>query len=368
MKTNKRIVVKVGTSSLTHENGQINLRIIEKLCAVLTDLKNSGNEIILVTSGAIGVGKCRLNLQDKHLTISEKQAMAAIGQGMLLHIYEKAFLEYGQISAQLLLTREDIKNRKRFLNARNTILELLKLGVIPVINENDSVANEEIKFGDNDTLAALIAVLSDAELVILLTDIDGLYTDNPMISSNAEKIQYVEEITPEIEQMAGTALTNVGTGGMHTKIEAAKISTNAGIPLVITSGKDLSALYDIAEDKQVGTYFKATHHPIHARKSWILYGSDQEGYLSVDDGAKYALKRNGTSLLPSGIVSVVGDFERGSIVAVCDLEGKVFAKGITNYSSNFIERIKGQKSAEIAKKFLDYTEDEIIHRDNFGLL
>lgn len=368
MKEKKRIVVKVGTSSLTHSNGQINIRVIDKLCAILTDLKNDGNEIILVTSGAIGVGKCRLNLHDKQLTISEKQAMAAIGQGMLLHIYEKAFLEYGQISAQLLLTREDIKNRRRFLNARNTILELLKLGVIPVINENDSVANDEIKFGDNDTLAALIAVLSDAELVVLLTDIDGLYTDNPMVSKNAEKITYVEEITPEIEDMAGSALSNVGTGGMRTKIDAAKIATNAGIPLIITTGQDLSALYDIAEDKQVGTYFKATHHPLHARKSWILYGSEHDGGLVVDDGAQYALRRNGTSLLPSGIIDVIGEFERGSIVAVYDQDGKIFAKGITNYSSSFINHIKGKKSNDIVNQFLDYTEDEIIHRDNLGLL
>ena len=364
----KRIVVKIGTSSLTHKKGRINLRFIDKLSAVLTDLKNEGFEIILVTSGAIGVGKYRLNLQDKHLSISEKQAMAAIGQGLLLHIYEKSFMEYGQLTAQLLLTREDIKIRKRFLNARNTILELLKLGVIPIVNENDSVANDEIKFGDNDTLAALVAVLCDADLTILLTDIDGLYTGNPHLDKNAKKIDVVEKITVDIEDMAGSALSNVGTGGMHTKIEAAKISTNAGIPMIIASGKNPNILYDMVAGQSVGTLFKATHRPIHARKSWILYGSEEEGVIYVDEGAKKALREHGTSLLPSGIINVSGEFERGAIVAVADIGGNVFAKGISNYSSMFINRIKGLKSNCIYNKYLDYNEEEIIHRDNLGIL
>ena len=368
MSKGKRIVVKVGTSSLTHENGRINLRFVDKLSAVLTDLKNEGCEVILVTSGAIGVGKYRLNLQNKQLSISEKQAMAAIGQGLLLHIYEKSFMEYGQLSAQLLLTREDIKIRKRFLNARNTILELLKLGVVPIVNENDSVANDEIKFGDNDTLAALVAVLCDADLSILLTDIDGLYTGNPHINPNAKKIDVVEKITDEIEDMAGAALSNVGTGGMRTKIEAAKISTNAGIPMIIASGENPAILYELLEGKYIGTYFKATHRPLHARKSWILYGSEEEGVICVDQGAKKALKERGKSLLPSGIVAVQGEFERGAIVGVADAEGHIFAKGISNYSSLFINRIKGLKSNCIYQKYLDYNEEEIVHRDNFGLL
>ena len=239
MSANKRIVVKVGTSSVTHPNGTINLKFIDKLCAALTDLKNEGNDVILVTSGAVGVGKYRMNLQDKQLTISEKQAMAAIGQGLLLHIYEKNFLEYGQMSAQLLLTREDIKIRRRFLNARNTLLELLKLGVIPIVNENDSVANDEIQFGDNDTLAALVAVLSDADMAVLFTDIDGLYTANPALKKDAKKIDMVEKITEEIEIMAGSAISKVGTGGMRTKIEAAKIATNAGISMVVASRNEV---------------------------------------------------------------------------------------------------------------------------------
>lgn len=368
MTTGKRIVVKVGTSSVTHENGQINLRFIDKLCAALTDLKNEGNDVILVTSGAVGIGKYRLHLQDKQLTISEKQAMAAIGQGMLLHIYEKNFLEYGQISAQLLLTREDIKIRRRFLNARNTILELLKLGVIPIVNENDSVANDEIKFGDNDTLAALVSVLVDADLAVLFTDIDGLYTGNPFVDKSAKKISVVEKITPEIEKMAGSALSKVGTGGMKTKIDAAKIATNAGIEMVIASRNDVKSLYEIVDGASLGTTFRATHRPLHARKSWILYGSEAEGIIHVDDGAKRALQEKGRSLLPSGITGVSGEFERGAIVAIAGEDGRYFAKGISNYSSMFISRIKGMKSNCIFEKYLDYNEEEVIHRDNLGLL
>ena len=255
MGAKKRIVVKVGTSSVTHPNGTINLRFIDRLSAALTDLKNEGNDVILVTSGAVGVGKYRMNLQDKQLTISEKQAMAAIGQGLILHIYEKNFLEYGQMSAQLLLTREDIKIRKRFLNARNTILELLKLGVIPIVNENDSVANDEIKFGDNDTLAALVAVLSDADMAVLFTDIDGLYTGNPFEDQNARKIDVVEKITADIERMAGSAISKVGTGGMRTKIEAAKIATNGGIVMVVGSRDDLKTLHEFVGGKRIGTLF-----------------------------------------------------------------------------------------------------------------
>ena len=368
MSANKRIVVKVGTSSVTHPNGTINLKFIDKLCAALTDLKNEGNDVILVTSGAVGVGKYRMNLQDKQLTISEKQAMAAIGQGLLLHIYEKNFLEYGQMSAQLLLTREDIKIRRRFLNARNTLLELLKLGVIPIVNENDSVANDEIQFGDNDTLAALVAVLSDADMAVLFTDIDGLYTANPALKKDAKKIDVVEKITEEIEIMAGSAISKVGTGGMRTKIEAAKIATNAGIAMVVASRNEIGMLHEIVAGKKIGTLFKATHRPLHARKSWILYGSEAEGVVVVDDGAKRALQEKGRSLLPSGIVDVQGDFDRGAIVAIADLQGNRFAKGITNYSSLFVERIKGLKSDCITQKYLDYTEEEVIHRDNLGLL
>ena len=217
-------------------------------------------------------------------------------------------------------------------------------------------------------MAALVAVLCDADLTILLTDIDGLYTGNPHIDKNAKKIDVVEKITIDIEDMAGAALSNVGTGGMHTKIEAAKISTNAGIPMIIASGENPSILYDMVAGLSVGTLFKATHRPIHSRKSWILYGSEEEGIIYVDEGAKKALQERGTSLLPSGIINVSGEFERGAIVAIADIGGNIFGKGISNYSSIFINRIKGLKSNCIYNKYLDYNEEEIIHRDNLGIL
>ena len=260
MSANKRIVVKVGTSSVTHSNGTINLKFIDKLCAALTDLKNEGNDVILVTSGAVGVGKYRMNLLDKQLTISEKQAMAAIGQGLLLHIYEKNFLEYGQMSAQLLLTREDIKIRRRFLNARNTLLELLKLGVIPIVNENDSVANDEIQFGDNDTLSAIVASLIGADLLILLSDIDGLYTDDPRSNPDAKFISLVPEISQKYLNMGKeTSGSSVGTGGMSAKLAAARIATDSGADMVIANGDQVDVIMDIMSGKEKGTLFLA--HP-----------------------------------------------------------------------------------------------------------
>lgn len=368
MKKYKKIVVKVGTSSLTHDNGCINLRFIDRLCATLTDLKNSGHDIILVTSGAIGVGKNRLQFSKTKLSINEKQAMAAIGQGILLHIYEKSFLEYGQISAQLLLTRDDLNDRKRFLTARNTIIELLRLGVVPIINENDSIATDEIKFGDNDTLASLVSVLTESDLTILLTDVDGLYEGNPQLCSCTKKIDVVYQINSDIYDMAGGSLSNVGTGGMKTKIDAASISTNAGIPLVIALGQKPEILYDIVEGKTVGTLFEAKPNILHARKSWILYGSKSDGKLVVDMGAENVLKNQGKSLLPSGILKIEGNFERGSMVEVMNENGKIFAKGITNYSSDMLEKMKGRKTADLAACFNFFNEDEVIHRDNLGLL
>lgn len=366
-----RIIVKVGTSSLTHENGRINLRFIDKLCAVLTDLHNTGIDVILVSSGAIGVGKNRIGLDNfsrhRPLSLSEKQAMAAVGQGILLHIYEKSFFEYGQLSAQMLLTREDVRRRSRYLTARATLLELLRLGVIPVINENDSIANDEIKIGDNDNLASLVGVLCDADLIVLLTDIDGLYTDNPKLTKDAKRIPVVKTITDEILNAAGAALSDVGTGGMKTKLEAARVATNAGIPMIIASGEDPGILYKVIAGEPVGTYFEAAHRTLHARKSWILYGSEPGGTVIVDEGACKALY-SGASLLPSGIVAVEGDFGRDTVIDVSDRSGKVLGRGISHYSAREIDTVKGEKTRSLAEKYRWFIEDEVIHRDNFGLL
>lgn len=250
-----RTVIKVGTSTLTHKTGNLNIRLMEEFCKVLSDLKNAGDEIILVSSGAIGMGVGKLSLQERPQDMPTKQAVAAVGQCELMYTYDKYFSEYGHTIAQILLTGSDLKNEDRSRNFRNTVNRLLELGALPIINENDTVATEEIAVGDNDTLAAIVAVDIGADRLILLSDIDGLYTADPRKDSNATLISVVEAITPEIEQLGGDAGSALGTGGMHTKLNAAKICTENGTDMIIANGADPKILYDIAEGKKIGTIF-----------------------------------------------------------------------------------------------------------------
>lgn len=364
----QKIVVKVGTSTLTHQNGKLNLEQIERLVRQLSDLRNQGKDVVLVSSGAIGAGMGKLNLEERPKTIPEKQAVAAVGQGILLHIYEKMFAEYGQATAQLLLTKADLEHRQRFLNARNTLLTLLKLGVIPIVNENDTVAFEEIKFGDNDTLAALVGTLIDADLVILLTDIDGFYDGDPRKRQDAKRISVVEAITEQIESLAGSVGSKLGSGGMATKISAASIAVNAGIPLMIGHGAEGHIIRKLTSGEDVGTLFLPVEMKPHLRKKWIAFGSHVGGKLIVDDGAKDALLHRGKSLLPSGIVAVEGDFSAGDVVEIVDVQGREFARGISNYSWMELHKIKGQKTKDICP-ILGYKDyDEVIHRDNLSLI
>ncbi len=364
----QKIVVKVGTSTLTHKNGKLNLEQIEKLVRQLSDLRNQGKDVVLVSSGAIGAGMGKLNLEERPKTIPEKQAVAAVGQGILLHIYEKIFSEYGQATAQLLLTKADLEHRQRFLNARNTLLTLLRLGVIPIVNENDTVAFEEIKFGDNDTLAALVGTLIDADLVILLTDIDGFYNGDPRKNKNAKRIPVVEMIDEQIEGLAGSVGSKFGSGGMATKITAASIAVNAGIPLMIAHGAEEHIIRRLTCGEDVGTLFLPIEMKPHLRKKWIAFGSHVGGKVIVDDGAREALIHKGKSLLPSGIVAVEGSFASGDVVKIVDVKGREFARGITNYSASELNRIKGQKSKDICP-ILGYKDfDEVIHRDNLSLI
>lgn len=363
----KRIVVKVGTSTLTHATGKLNLERIEHLVRQLTDLRYQGKEVVLVSSGAIGAGMGKLNLDKRPKTIPEKQAIAAIGQGILMQLYEKLFSEYGQIVAQLLLTKADMDDRRRFLNARNTLITLLQLGVIPIVNENDTVAVEEIRFGDNDTLAALVGTLVDADLLILLSDIDGLYTADPRKYPEAQLLQVVEAVNDTIENAAGDVGSKFGSGGMATKISAAKVATNAGIPMIIANGAEDNIIRRIIHGEQLGTLFAARELKTHLRKNWIAFGSKVEGVIIVDDGAKEALIAKGKSLLPSGILSVSGGFSSGAVVSITDSQGREFARGITNYSQSELEQIKGVKCKEICG-ILGYKDyDEAIHRDNLSL-
>ena len=364
LKSVKRLVVKVGTSTIAYPNGLLNLNRIEALARQLTDLHNSGVEILLVTSGAIGVGVGKLGLKNKPKTIPEKQAAAAVGQGILMHMYEKTFSEYGLTVAQILLTKEDITHRKRFLNARNALFSLLNYGVIPIINENDAVAVDEIKIGQNDTLSAQVASLVEADLLVLMSDIDGLYDSNPRENKTAKLISHVKEINPDIEKAAGGTGSSLGTGGMITKILAAKISTSSSIPMVIVNGQTKNILESVFNGENIGTWFYPKEHKLHARKRWIAFGTTLKGKLIVDKGAANALKTGENSLLSSGIIKIQGRFTLGMIVSIVDEEDMEIGRGIVNYSSEEIDLIKGLKSSEIEEKlgYKDY--DEVIHINN----
>ena len=365
----KRVVVKVGTSTITYSNGKINYEKIEKLARIMTDLQNQGKEMILVSSGAGAAGVGRLGLDAKPSTIPGKQACAAVGQGILMHIYERLFGEYGQVVAQVLLTKADMVNRHSYANARNALQEMISWGVIPIINENDVVAIDEFKIGDNDNLSALVASLADADLDILLSDIDGLYTANPKTHPEAKLVSVVEEVTPAIEATAGGVGSKNATGGMLTKLQAAKNAMSAGIALVIGNGENLEVLRRIMKGEPVGTLFVPRENHLRFRNQWLAFGSKISGQLIVDDGLAKALRQKGScSILPVGITRVEGNFDSGDTVSVLDQEGHELARGMTNYSAEDLELIKGCKTGQIEEKIGYKHYDEVIHRDNLVVL
>jgi glutamate 5-kinase len=362
----KRIVIKVGTSTLTHPTGQLNLNLMERLVRQLVDLHNQGKEVALVTSGAVGAGMGRLGIGKKPASIMEHQALAAVGQALLMQVYEKLFSEYGKIVAQVLLTRTDVSVRGRYLNSRNTILTLLKYRVIPIINENDTVATEELKykFGQNDCLSALVAGLIEADLLILLSDIDGLFTADPHQDPSATLIPIVSEIHPEIIRMAGGSGSTLGTGGMKTKIEAAQMATAAGTSMIIMNGANPSEIQKIFIGEPVGTVFLSNQPLVNSRKHWIAYGPPLNGEIVIDEGAEQALLKNGKSLLPSGIVAVQGEFEEGDLLKIVNQKGEELGRGFTNYGNEPLLKIRGKKSNEIESALGYKITDEVIHRDN----
>lgn len=365
--TAKKIVIKVGTRLLTYETGKLNLGIIEKLVREIADLKNRGLEPILVSSGAIGAGIGRLALKRKPETIQERQAVAAIGQGLLIQFYEKLFAEYGHIVAQVLLTRDDIENRDRYINSRNTLLHLLKFAAIPIVNENDTISTEEIEFGDNDKLSALVATLVDADLLIILTDIDGLYTANPKLDPAATCLPYIEDITEEVKKVAGEAGDMLSKGGMVTKIEAAEIVMASGISMVIANGHEPNVIRRILKGEPLGTFFSPKECNLRSRKRWIAFAQAVKGSILVDSGAAQALSGRGKSLLSIGILHVEGDFLKGETISICNPQGEEIARGLVNYSAAELQKIKGHKSEEV-KRILGYIgNDEVIHRDNLVL-
>lgn len=360
----KRIVVKVGTSTLTYANGKLNLTRMERLVRELADLHNAGKEVILVSSGAIGVGAEKMGIKAAPRTMPDKQALAAIGQGALLHMYEKLFAEYGRIVAQVLLTRDDFMERMRYLNATNALLAILAMEVIPIINENDTVVVEEIKFGDNDTLSALVAGITDADLLIILSDVDGLYDSDPRLNKAAVLQHEVTGITPEMERGAESKGSSFSSGGMATKLKAADMCMAAGIPMVIANNNIENVIRQIVNGNDIGTLFVPREEKMQARKRWIAFGSVPHGRLTIDDGAWSALVKRGKSLLPSGVIAVEEEFERGDVVAVITSGGAEIARGIVNYSAEEIKLIAGHKSGEISKILMAKDYDEVIHRNN----
>lgn len=364
----KRIVVKVGTSTLTHVDGQINLQQMEEIVKDIAELYTKGHEVVLVSSGAVGAGSGRINKKTKPKTLPEKQAIAAIGQVALMHRYEQLFRTYGIVVGQVLLTKDDLTNRKRNLNAKNTLGTLLSMGAIPIINENDTVAVDEIKLGDNDRLAAYVAALIDADILMILTDIDGLYTSNPSKGNGGVLVEKVEKITPEIEAYAGGEGTLFGTGGMATKIMAAKIGTSAGVYVLIGNSHNHSFMVDALRGDVAGTVFIPHNRKIQTKKKWLLISSKAKGKVFVDDGAKDALMNEGKSLLPIGITGTEGSFAKGDVVSVRDAKGFEIGRGITYYGSKEIDKIQGRKTKEIEGILgEDYEYDTVIHRDNLSV-
>ncbi len=364
----RRLVVKVGSAVLAGGGNGLHRPTIRRLAAELTALRRAGREVILVSSGAILAGRAALGLGERPRTIALKQAAAAGGQSHLIRAYEDAFQPHGQRVAQILLTREDLRHRGRYLNARNTLLTLLALEVIPIINENDTVAVEEIKFGDNDALSALVANLLTADLLVILTDTDGLFTADPRRDPRARLVREVALGAGEARLWAGESGTGVGTGGMSSKVEAAGLAGASGTPTIVANGLVEGTLGRLLAGEQVGTYFAPRPGRLTSRKRWLAYATHPRGVIVVDAGAKAALVRGGKSLLPSGIVGARRDFGTGDVVSLVDGEGREFGRGLTNYAAEEVERIKGLKTGQIEGALGYKYSDEVVHRDNLVIV
>ncbi|MBN1567239.1 MAG: glutamate 5-kinase [Acidobacteria bacterium] len=364
-----RIVIKLGTSTLTNSTPYLAPPLLVELARQASQLQADGHQVMLVSSGAIAIGRERLGFPQLPKDIPAKQMLAAVGQPRLMALYEQIFGLYGVTVAQILLTRMDLASRRRYLNARNTLIALIEHKVIPIVNENDTVGTEEIRVGDNDNLSALVANLVDANWLILLTDQPGLYTADPRTNPDAQLVAEVStrEISPEIWQAAGGSETGLGTGGMITKLQAADLARRSGAGCIIASGKESNILLRIIEGEKPGTYFSPIATSLESRKRYILSARKAPGLLSVDDGAVQALKRGG-SLLPIGMTSVEGTFERGDTVRIANPNGSEIARGIVNYGSRDLARIVRCPSEEIESILGYHFGDEVIHRNDLVLL
>ena len=367
----QRIIVKAGTNILTGGRDDLDDSFIDNLVSQISDLSSSGREMLLVSSGAVAAGRGVMRNLSKSSVLPDRQVLAAVGQGRLMHLYEQAFATHGIPTAQALLSRRDVNDRLGYLNLRNTLLSLLDNGVVPVINENDVVAVEELEgevFGDNDTLSALVANLIDADLLVILGSVEGMYTKDPNIFTDAELISVVEKMDDKLNEYAGPSSDLRGRGGMVTKIEAARLATASGVDVVIANGTTDSVVFRLSNGERIGTLFKTSVSKLESRKRWMLSGVSNKGNIKVDKGAVSALKSSKTSLLPAGVLSCFGGFERGDIVYIKDEHENNIAAGISNYGSSDLLQIQSLKSDRIEQVLGYYYGDEVIHRDNMVML
>lgn len=361
------VVVKLGTSVLTGGTDKLDKAHMVELVRQCCELKKQGYQVVLVSSGAVAAGREQL-VTPCGRSVIEKQMLAAIGQGQLIHIWQSLFALYGVNVGQMLLTRADVEDRERYLNARDTLNALLAHNVVPIINENDAVATAEIKVGDNDNLSALVAILANAEKLLLLTDQEGLFTGDPRSDANATLINEVEHINDELRELAGGSGTTLGTGGMATKLQAADIARRAGVEVIIAKGAGKNVILNCIADKLPGTRFLKLTAPKDGRKKWLLAGPKSTGQLVIDDGASLALKERGASLLAKGVKIVKGQFERGDVIEVVTCQGQCIAKGLVNFNHQEIDQIKGCHSSQITQLLAFAPSSEVIHRDDMILL
>jgi len=375
--------VKLGTQVVTQDGRSLALGRLMSLVEEMALLRLEGRQIVLVSSGAVALGMKQLGLDERPRSLGLRQACAAVGQGHLVALYTSAFAQFGVIAAQVLLTESDLGDRDRALCVRTTLMRLLELRAVPVLNENDSVSIRELvehrqsqgaatgapAFGDNDGLSARVAIGVDADLLVLLTDVDGLYTDDPSVNARARKLDTVDAITDEIVGLARDRADRVSVGGMATKLQAARKAAAAGVPMVIASGREPGVLRRILDGESVGTYFAPKADRLGARKRWIAFAVPPQGRLTVDAGALAALTQRGKSLLPSGIVEIEGDFDSGEVVALLGgAGGKEFARGVVNFDATELRKIRGAKTQEIEHRLGYKSFDEVIHRDNLVIL
>lgn len=364
----QRVVIKIGTSVLTGGTRYLDRPHMVDLARQCAELHGRGKEIILVSSGAIAMGRERLGFPELAPTISNKQMLAAVGQSRLMQMWERYFDIYGIHVGQVLLTRSDVEHRGRFLNARDALQALLEQRIVPIINENDAVTTAEIKVGDNDNLSALVSILTDADLLLLLTDQPGLFTADPRTNPDAQLISEVQSIDETLRKLAGNSVSGLGVGGMATKLQAADVARRAGAEVIIASGHAPNAIIEAVAGDRGGTHFPALENPLESRKRWIYAGTQASGHLVIDEGARSALGDHGRSLLPAGIVSVHGDFQRGDTILIKSLSGDTVGRGITRYTSDDLRRISGCQSDEIEAR-LGYAYGPVaVHRNDLILV